>query len=104
MAESTKVMIDQVSFWVEKLDNGNIRVTHACGQTNPMHGPGTDGINLFEVHPCQTRWYAYWNDRLGAEAKNRTGPGKDGEKPWWSSKSWKRGPQRDRPGKPADGK
>ena len=102
MAEATQVTIDRVTYSVEKLDNGNIRVTHACGQTHPMRGPGTDGINMFEVHPCQTRWYAYWNDRLSPDDKSPTGPGQDGEQPWWSSKGWKRGPPKDKPGKSAE--
>lgn len=87
---ATEVQIDRVTYTLEKLDSGNIRVTHPGGQTNPMHGPDTDGVHEFEVHPCQARWYAYWNDFLPAEQQSRTNPGRDGEKPWWSSKAWKK--------------
>lgn len=90
---STEVNINRVAYTIEKLDNGNIRVTHPGGQLNPMMGPGTDGVHLFEVHPCQGRWYAYWNDLLPPDERGSTGPGRDGEKPWWSSKSWKKGAQ-----------
>lgn len=87
---ATDVQIDRVTYTIEKLDSGNIRVTHAGGQLHSMQGPDTDGVHLFEVHPCQTRWYAYWNDLLPADEQSRSGPGRDGEKPWWSSRSWKK--------------
>ena len=70
-----------------------MRGTHAGGQLHPMQGVDTDGLHQFEVHPCQTRWYEYWNDRLPPDERGPTGPGRDGEKPWWSSKSWKRSPE-----------
>ena len=73
-----------------KRDNGNSRVTHAGGQLHPMQGSDTDGRHALEVHPCQTRSDAYWNDLLAPDERGSTGPGRDGEKPWWSSKSWKR--------------
>ncbi len=87
---TTSVTIDRVTYTIEKTDNGNIRVTHAGGQLHPMQGADTDGLHEFEVHPCQTRLYAYWNDLLSPDERGPTGPGRDGEKPWWSSKSWKR--------------
>ncbi len=87
---TTDVTINRVTYTIAKTDNGNIRVTHAGGQLHPMQGSDTDGLHIFEVHPCQTRWYAYWNDLLAPDERGSTGPGRDGEKPWWSSKSWKR--------------
>ena len=90
----TRVTIDRITYAVEKLDNGNIRVTHPGGQSHPMQGPDTDGVHMFEVHPCQSRLYAYWNDLLAPQQRTTTGPGRDGEKPWWSSKGWKRVPRR----------
>ncbi len=86
----TSITLDRVQYTLQKLDNGNIRVTHAGGQLNPMRGAGTDGIHVFEVHPCQARWYSYWNDLLAPDQRGSTGPGRDGAKPWWSSKSWKK--------------
>ncbi|MEE8459893.1 MAG: hypothetical protein V3S08_08460, partial [Phycisphaerales bacterium] len=61
---TTTVSINRITYTIEKLDNGNIHVLHAGGQLHPMQGSGTDGLHEFEVHPCQTRWYAYWNDQL----------------------------------------
>lgn len=87
---STEVTIDLITYTVEKLDTGNIRVTHRGGQLHPMRGPDTDGIHQFEVHPCQASWYAYWNDFLPAADQQPAGPGRGGGKPWWSSKSWKK--------------
>jgi hypothetical protein len=84
------VTIDGVAYTIEKLPSGNIRVTHPSGQVNPMQGPGTDGVHSFEVHPCQSSWYARWNDHLPPAERGPAGPGRDGEKPWWSSKSWDR--------------
>ena len=84
------VNIDGVTYTVEKRDDGNIRVMHAGGQLHPMQGPGTDGVHWFEVHPCQTRWYEHWNRMLPPQEQAPTGPGRDGEKPWWSSRSWKK--------------
>lgn len=87
---SAQVTIDHISYTIEKLDNGNLCISHPGGQLHPMQGPDTDGIHLFEVHPCQGEWYAYWNGLLPAEEQKPTGPGRDGEPPWWSSKSWKK--------------
>ncbi len=84
------VTIEGVTYTIEKKEDGNIRVTHAGGQLTPMHGPGTGGMHWFEVHPCQTRWYAHWNKMLPAEEQAPSAPGRDGEKPWWSSRSWKK--------------
>ncbi len=94
---STDVTMRRVTYTIEKLDDGNIRVTHAGGQLHPMQGPDTEGLHVFDVHPCQGRWYAYWNDLLAPEERAATGPGRDGEKPWWSSKSWKKPPPVKRP-------
>lgn len=84
------VTIDNVTYTLEKHEDGNIRVTHPGGQLHPMQGPGTDGLHWFEVHPCQTRWYSYWNAMLPAQEQVAGGTGRDGEKPWWSSRSWKK--------------
>ena len=89
---STDVTINRVTYTIEKLETGNIRVTHAGGQPHPMQGPDTEGSHVFEVHPCQVRWYTYWNDLLAPDERPATGPGRDGAKPWWSSKSWKKPP------------
>ena len=90
---ATTVTIDRVTYTLEKLPSGNIRVTHAGGQLHPMQGPGTDDLVTFEVHPVQTRWYAYWHALLEAPEQGETGPGAEGEGedaiPWWSSKGWK---------------
>ncbi len=86
----TVVTIRGVPHTVEKLDTGNIRVSHPGEQLHPMKGPDTDGLHFFEVHPCQTKWYAYWNEQLPPNDRKSTGPGRDGEKPWWSSKGWKK--------------
>ncbi len=83
------VTVDSVAFTIRRLDNGNIRVTHAGTQSHPMRGPDTEGVVLFEVHPCQTRWFAYWNGLLAPAEQIPTGPGRGGATPWWSSKSWK---------------
>ena len=88
---ATVVTIKGIAYTVEKLDTGNIRVSHPGGQIHPMRGPETDGLHVFEVHPCQTKWYAFWNERLPPQDQEATGPGRDGEKPWWSSKGWKKG-------------
>ena len=86
----TDITINRVAYTIEKLDTGNIKVTHRGGQIHPMQGPDTDGNHVFEVHPCQARWYSYWNDLLPPGEQKSTGPGRDGERPWWSSKAWKR--------------
>lgn len=91
----TQVTIDDVAYTIERLQDGNIRVTHLRGQSHPMLGPGTDGIHVFQVHPCQTRWYAYWSAHLPSQDPETEGPGQGGERPWWSSKGWKR-PQREK--------
>jgi hypothetical protein len=85
----TDVTIKRITYTIEKLDNGNIRVTHAGGQL-PMQGPDTEGEYMFEVHPCQTAWYAHWNEHLPPDQRKPTGEGLLGAKPWWSSKSWKK--------------
>lgn len=87
---ATVVTIRGVGHTVEKLDTGNIRVSHPGEQIHPMRGPDTDGLHVFEVHPCQTRWYAFWNEHLPPDDRKTTGTGRDGEKPWWSSKGWKK--------------
>ena len=87
---TTTVTIDRVSYTIEKLESGSIRVSCPAGQSHPMLGPDTGGIDVFEVHPCQQRWYAYWNGKLPPGEQQATGPGRDGEKPWWSSRSWKK--------------
>ncbi len=87
---STTVTIDRVEYTIEKLENGNIRVTHAAGQLHPMQGPDTDGVRSFEVHPCQVNWYGYWNERLPPDEQASEASGSDDPAPWWSSKSWKK--------------
>ncbi len=87
---ATVVTIRGVGHTVEKLDTGNIRVSHPGEQIHPMRGPDTDGLHVFEVHPCQTRWYAFWNEHLPPDERKTAAPGRDGEKPWWSSKGWKK--------------
>ncbi len=82
------VTVESVAYTICRLDNGNIRVMHPGAQRGPMQGPDTDGVVLFEVHPCQTRWYAYWNGFL-PPAGEPPSPGRGGAVPWWSSKSWK---------------
>lgn len=84
------VTISGITYTVEKLASGNIRVTHGAGQINPMHGPDTGGVHRFEVHPVQGRWYAYWNELLEGPEADKTGPGADGAVPWWSAKGWKK--------------
>ena len=84
------VTISGITYTIDKLSSGNIRVTHPAGQFNAMHGPDTGGLNLFEVHPTQSRWFAYWNDLLEADEGAETGPGAGGAVPWWSSKGWKK--------------
>ncbi len=93
---ATLVTIKGVRYTVEKLQTGNIRVSHPGGQIHPMRGPDTDGHHVFEVHPCQTKWYAYWNERLPPHDQKATGAGQDGEKPWWSSKAWKKAKKEER--------
>ncbi len=72
---ATVVTIKGIAYTVEKLDTGNIRVSHPGGQIHPMRGPETDGLHVFEVHPCQTKWYAFWNERL--PRKTRRPPAQD---------------------------
>ena len=69
---STTVTIGAVRYTIEKLETGNIRVTYAGGQLHPMQGADTDDIHLFEVHPVQSRWYAYWNALLDPKAKDQS--------------------------------
>ena len=87
---STEVTIGSARYAIEKLESGNIRVTHEGGQIHQMQGPGTDGIHVFEVHPCQNRWYGYWNAMLPTAEQSADGPGAGGATPWWSSKGWKK--------------
>jgi len=89
-ARDATVTIEGVTYHVEKLDDGNIRVTHDQGPRRVMVGPGTEGVHSFDVHPCQTQWYAYWNERLPPDARRQGGEGRDGPVPWWSSKGWKK--------------
>ena len=86
---ATTVTIDGLQYTVRKLENGNIEIQHACGQYKPMHGPDTEGVHSFEVHPCQRRMYEYWSERLSSEDRARGGEGKDGPRPWWSLRSAK---------------
>ncbi|MHC4429480.1 MAG: hypothetical protein ACYS0D_12890 [Planctomycetota bacterium] len=84
------VTISGITYTIEKLDSGNIRVTHSAGQVNPMQGPDTGGVYLFEVHPVQSRCYAYWSELLEDPEAVETGPGAGGAVPWWSAKGWKK--------------
>ncbi len=86
----TTITIGNVAYTIEKLDDGNIRVTHPGGQLHPMQGSDTDGVHLFEVHPTQTRQYTYWNEKLPEDQRTHSGPDTGGEIPWWSSKGWKK--------------
>jgi hypothetical protein len=81
------VTIDGVTYTVSRLESGNILVEYTNGQYNPMHGPGTQGIHRFEVHPCQRPLFSSWRKHLPPEEQEATGPGRDGAEPWWSMTS-----------------
>ena len=83
---SARVTVDGLEYTLSKLENGNILVEHANRQYNPMHGPDTEGVQAFEVHPCQRSWYAFWNRQLPSSEQSE-GAGRGGAEPWWSLRS-----------------
>ena len=83
---SERVTVNGLDYTLSKLDNGSIVVEHSNRQYNPMHGPDTEGVHAFEVHPCQRSWYAFWNRQLPSSEQTE-GQGRGGAEPWWSLRS-----------------
>lgn len=84
-----EVMIDDMPATISMLPNGCIEVMHPTGAFNALHGAGTGGMVVYQVHPCQRHQYEHLNAQLPPQER---GPQRrEGDaRPWWSSAAGER--------------
>ena len=90
-----KIILQGEPCTIEKLGNGNIRVTQGGWQFNPLIGPGTQGEVWYEVHPCQRQQYDVLNTQLPAQEQEMPPGFNVDDKPWWSLGAGERAGLRD---------